>query len=284
MPHRQIAVAVVVGLSFWTISRNRAKSLLRASLVHGNRFLLRCSSRAYRPQDGLMVVFAPHQDDETLGCGGLIALRRYEGWPVHVVFLTDGGGSHLNHPTTSVPAIIDRRRTEARAALAELGMESCAIHFLDEPDGTLASIDADRSSALSDRIADLLGKLQPVEVFLPCNPDASSEHDAAHGIIIQAIHRSGRRSSVWQYPIWSWWNPLRLLHHIFHAQQRVRLPLADFTTSKAAAVACYGSQTSPTPPWSESVIPAELLATLQSDAEYFFAHPLPPSHEPLAEI
>jgi hypothetical protein len=32
------------------------------------------------------MIFAPHQDDETLGCGGLIALKRQLGIPVKVVF------------------------------------------------------------------------------------------------------------------------------------------------------------------------------------------------------
>lgn len=38
------------------------------------------------------IVFSPHQDDETLGCGGMIALRRAQNIPVSVVFLTDGQG------------------------------------------------------------------------------------------------------------------------------------------------------------------------------------------------
>ena len=40
-----------------------------------------------------VLVVAPHQDDETLGCGGLIARKRYEGLPVHVVFITDGSAT-----------------------------------------------------------------------------------------------------------------------------------------------------------------------------------------------
>ncbi len=40
------------------------------------------------------VVVAPHPDDETLGCGVLIAAKRRLGAEVAVVFLTDGAASH----------------------------------------------------------------------------------------------------------------------------------------------------------------------------------------------
>jgi len=40
------------------------------------------------------LIVAPHQDDETLGCGGTIALKRRAGAEVCIVFLTDGSRSH----------------------------------------------------------------------------------------------------------------------------------------------------------------------------------------------
>jgi LmbE family N-acetylglucosaminyl deacetylase len=46
------------------------------------------------------LIFSPHQDDETLGCGGAIALKRQMGVPVKVIFLTDG--------RYGIPHLIDR--------------------------------------------------------------------------------------------------------------------------------------------------------------------------------
>jgi LmbE family N-acetylglucosaminyl deacetylase len=37
-----------------------------------------------------ILVFAPHPDDETLGCGGTIANRVREGHEVEIFFMTDG--------------------------------------------------------------------------------------------------------------------------------------------------------------------------------------------------
>lgn len=275
MPHREVAIASVIVLSLWTLSRTGAKRVLRTGCALFNRTLLRALSRPYTYADGLTVVFAPHPDDETLGCGGLIARKRYEGLPVHVVFVTDGGGSHLKHPHLSVPEVIAWRKREATAALRELGVESCAVHFLNEPDGTLDRITPERAQALRASISALLRQLQPEEVLLPCRRDASSEHDAAFEIIMPALRQTGLRPAVWQYPIWSWWNPLLMFRHIITASARVRLPNADFTLSKRTAIACYASQIGPTPPWKDAVIPPDLLATLRADTEYFFRHNLP---------
>ena len=262
-------------MSLWTLTHSGAKRVVRTALTLLNRFLLRLTSRPYTHGDGLTVVFAPHQDDETLGCGGLIARKRYEGLPVHVVFLTDGGGSHLNHPLLSVPEVIAWRRREAHAALRELGVDSRAIHFLDEPDGTLNQISAERAALLGARLVNLLSELRPARVLLPCRRDASSEHNAAFALIMNALRQTSLRPTVWQYPIWSWWNPLLMLRHILTASERARLPNADFTVSKRTAIACYASQIGPTPPWKEAVIPADLLATLRTDTEYFFSYKLP---------
>lgn len=278
MPHRQLAIALVVVLSLWTLSQTAAKRLLRLALTKLNQLILRLTSRRYQPDESLIMVFAPHQDDETLGCGGLIARKRYEGWPVHVVYLTDGGGSHLNHPQLSPAEVIAWRRREAAAALAELGVESCAVHFLDEPDGTLAHLPPERSRRLVSRIAGLLRELQPTKVFLPCKPDASSEHDAAHDLIMAAIREAGQQPIVWHYAIWSWWNPWLQVRHLLTSRRCYYLPSEDFTAAKRAAIRCYASQIHPTPPWQEAVIPGDLLAILQSDAEYFFRGKPPAIH------
>ena len=37
-----------------------------------------------------IIVFAPHPDDETFGCGGVMAKRNSERYNVNIVVLTDG--------------------------------------------------------------------------------------------------------------------------------------------------------------------------------------------------
>ena len=51
--------------------------------------------------DAIAMVLAPHADDESLGCGGLISELAAQGRPPVVVVVTDGTGSH---PVTDLPA------------------------------------------------------------------------------------------------------------------------------------------------------------------------------------
>src|ERR1700729_3740365 len=82
-----------------------------------------------------LLVLAPHPDDESLGCGGLIAEHHARGHDVHVMVLTDGTGSHprsREYPATRLAAL---RMQEARRAIVALGLPEDRIDFLGLPDG-----------------------------------------------------------------------------------------------------------------------------------------------------
>lgn len=256
------------------LNRRQAKACLRRSAVAFCRKVLDTFSSAYPLRLKNAVVFAPHQDDETFGCGGLIARKRNEGFPVHVVFITDGSASHPGHARFSPAELASLRHSEACEALAILGVESCAIHFLDEPDGTLGKLDSVRRAHLVARIVELLRTLKPDEIFLPCSPDGSSEHDAAFIFVIEALQQSQLQPEIWQYPVWTWWNPLLLFRRVFFARGHCRVPTEDYQLIKHRAVACYQSQTEPLAPENEPSLPPELVKMFNSEIEYFFRlHP-----------
>jgi LmbE family N-acetylglucosaminyl deacetylase len=234
------------------------------------QFALQFSSQPYRVRSGTTVVFAPHQDDETLGCGALIARKRNQDQPVHVVFLTDGAASHPRHPWITPTGIAAIRAQEARHVLAVLGVDAAALHFLDEPDGTLDRLTAARHESLLARLAALLRHLQPDEIFLPCRAEGSSEHEAAFTVIIAAIRRADVRATIWEYPVWMWWNPRVQLRRLLFARDRCRAPAGDFLPIKRRALVHYRSQLESLPPQSESPLPRDLLRLLDTPVEFFF--------------
>jgi len=260
----------------------RAKESLRQLAIELCDGLLHIGSKPYQPRDVPALVIAPHQDDETLACGGIIARKRNEGLPVHVVFITDGSASHPNHPRLDPPAIAAIRRQEAMRAMAQLGVERAAAHFLNEPDGTLRTIAADRRQSLVERLAVLLRTIGPGEVFLPCNPDGSSEHDTTFGFVIDALTLTGLRPDIWQYPVWSWWNPVLLLRRWLATDDCRRLPVEDFLLAKRHAIGCYQSQVAPLAPDTWPALPPELVEVFYSDTEYFFRYRMPDGSGPPA--
>jgi LmbE family N-acetylglucosaminyl deacetylase len=163
--------------------------------------------------------------------------------------------------------------------MACLGVERSAVHFLNEPDGTLKTIGAARREDLVARLAALLARITPGEVFMPCNPDGSSEHDATFGFVLEAVARAAQQPVIWQYPVWSWWNPVLLLRRWLATRDCRRVPLEDYSQAKQQAVRCYQSQIAPLEPDELAALPANLVDIFLADTEYFFRYE-PPAHHP----
>lgn len=72
------------------------------------------------------LVFAPHPDDEVLGCGGLLAAFQAAGIPAHAVLVTSGDYGEHGKAGTAV------REDETRAATSLLGVAS--VEFWREKD------------------------------------------------------------------------------------------------------------------------------------------------------
>ena len=86
--------------------------------------------------EGTGLISAPHPDDETLGCGGLIAaccaaLGGRRSWSIPAA---DGRGSHPNSRLYPASKLIAVREAEATEAVNILGLPSERLIFLREPD------------------------------------------------------------------------------------------------------------------------------------------------------
>jgi len=246
------------------------KNLLRLSLGRVVARLLRLCSRPFPLTNGTALVLAPHADDETLGCGGLIATKSRRGEPVHVVFVSDSAGSPESRPPADQAA---RRRMEALAALAVLGVPAPRAHFLGAPDGRLNRLPADESARVTTALSMLLTQLCPTEIFVPYLGGGSSEHDAAVCLARAALAAADRRPVVWEYPVWAWWSPRRLTGQLFRAAENFSLPLGAARATKRAALACHASQLAPSPLAGEPALPPVLATLCTGPVEFYFKRP-----------
>lgn len=151
------------------------------------------------------IVFAPHPDDEVLGCGGTIALKALAGASLRVVVMTDGRTSHASFIDTST--LVDLRRTEAIDASTRLGLAPSDCDFLEFEDGRLR----DNADAARRRVVDLLRTHEPEQVFVPHRRDRLADHVATCEIVTDAVREFGRPVTVLEYPVWLWnswpWTP-----------------------------------------------------------------------------
>jgi LmbE family N-acetylglucosaminyl deacetylase len=79
-----------------------------------------------------ILVIGAHPDDCDLHAGGSAALWKRRGDAVRFVSITDGGAGHYR---MDPPALVERRRTEAREAAAVIGID---YEIIGIPDGQLA--------------------------------------------------------------------------------------------------------------------------------------------------
>ncbi|MCB9914268.1 MAG: PIG-L family deacetylase [Planctomycetes bacterium] len=122
-----------------------------------------------------VLCFAPHPDDELLGCGGMLALHAARGDRVRVVLCSGDAG----------------RVAEARAGLAELGVTD--VVALELPDGALGA-----SAALEERVAAALADLEPSVVYAP----SPFEHHPDHRAVFDALARAGRAVPALRCLLW----------------------------------------------------------------------------------
>lgn len=157
--------------------------------------------------EGAALVLAPHPDDETIACGGLIAAKRSAGHHVDVVVATDGATSHTSTALTP-DELVELRRAEVREATRRLGVANDQLHLLELPDGRLAEHEASASQAL----VSLLSTNAYDQVFLPSRRDWNVDHRAlaAIGATAAEPHRSSVRLysyPVWFFEPWAWYEP-----------------------------------------------------------------------------
>lgn len=178
--------------------RRRLRDLLARRLARAARELEAPASSA--------IVFSPHPDDETLGCGGTILLKRRAGAELRVVFMTDGSSSHAH--LVGRDRLRTMRAGEAREATHVLGLSGADVTFLDAPDGELKQA----RGAVQAQVEELLRLHRPEQVFVPYRLEPPEDHRVTNHIVHAALKATDSRAVVYEYPIWfleHWpWVPL----------------------------------------------------------------------------
>lgn len=144
------------------------------------------------------LVFSPHFDDETLGCGGTILRKKRAGARVKIVFLTDGSKSHSQF--VSEDELREMRTREGFAAARALGVDTEDVLVLGFEETRLQ----EHSDAAVRRVDEILRKERPQDVFVPYHRDPLPDHVASHRIVWDALQAYGEDVTVYEYPIWFW--------------------------------------------------------------------------------
>lgn len=188
---------------------------------------------------GTALILAPHPDDESLGCGGLIARCVAAGRAPLVAVLTDGTGSHPGSRAYPPDRLRDLRMGELRQAVALLGLAPDRIVELNERD-TAAPHDGPAFDAVVGKLSKLVrGEPACGAILAPWRLDPHCDHEAASLLAAAVAGAIGIRHVA--YPVWGWTIPPET-ELIGSPGTGLRLDIAAVLPAKRRAIQAHRSQ------------------------------------------
>ncbi len=180
-----------------------------------------------------VVVFAPHPDDDLIGCGGSMAKHVQNGNKVSIVYLTSGEAGSLKYTKLELAGI---RESEARNAAALMGISD--LTFLGIPDGFIAYNQENLMSLVS-----IIRTQKPTVIYIPHAEDAVCDHQVSCKLVMEACNKAAgpwfqdcstepwSTSTILAYEVWT---PLQ---QVSYAED-----ISSFMHTKLAALRCHRSQ------------------------------------------
>jgi LmbE family N-acetylglucosaminyl deacetylase len=147
-------------------------------------------------------VVAPHPDDESLGCGGLIAKLAAVGRSFHTLFVTDGGASHPASIKWPRHRLTAQREREAADALHFLGIGGHARTFLRLRDSDMPHSKSAEWKAVLVAAAEVVREFCPDLALLPWRRDPHCDHRASWHLAQAAIRPTKALPLCLEYAIW----------------------------------------------------------------------------------
>lgn len=193
----------------WLYAKRRYKLLLREALPATQRRTLEVASLLdhfavtvrpvpiMAPFGQSMLVVAPHQDDETIGCGGALSLQVVCGKRAHILLVYDGADD-CDQVGMSREALCALRNDESRRAAAEIGL---VPSFLDI------------RSRVTDITTGALAIQRCIEahdvdvIFTPWLLDTHPDHRTTNTMLAHALKAIDRPIRILCYEVWGFCLP-----------------------------------------------------------------------------
>ncbi len=164
-------------------------------------------AKLYKPAGERVVVFAPHPDDDILGCGGSLIEHVKNGAHITIVYMTSGDATSSGGHSQELART---REKEARKGAQKIGVKN--LIFLGEPDGEL-----ERSAKNVKKVENLILRLRPEAIYIPHSKDGHRDHKATFWIVSEAAKQaSDADENPWIIPLilcYEVWTPLTKVTH-----------------------------------------------------------------------
>lgn len=148
-----------------------------------------------------ILILAPHPDDETFGCAGLIQRALNEKKDVKILILTKGEGAY-NENLISETELTESRRVLSLNAINHLGLEPKDIEYKEWGDGHI------KDSYQLEELSQAINAYNPDAIFTPHLLEGWSDHIATTEITAKLLKDLNRTKQIklFQYCVWVWYS------------------------------------------------------------------------------
>ncbi len=208
-------------------------------------------------------IFAPHPDDEVIGCGGLLQQLVANGNPIVLIHVTNGTQSHPNSQVYSQERLNTIRPQESMKALEVLGVaHQVTTIALNLADGNVFAQQDQFHQKLS-------AIIQPDDILITTFiNDGHPDHEATGQVV--ASFAKHHHLACYQVLIWAWhWAEPADNRIPWHHAIRVDLT-AEQLQRKIDAIACFESQvTADDSTGSPPILSAQTIARISQPWEVY---------------
>jgi len=131
-----------------------------------------------------ILVFAPHPDDDLIGCGGSMAMHLERGNEVFVIYVTNGDAECQQFSPEEFTKI---RKEETLSASRCLGLKTENLFFLDEKPWRL------NEERMRFKFLELVRQIRPDVCYIPHGADAHLDHQIVSRVALAAINMAPGR-------------------------------------------------------------------------------------------
>lgn len=208
-------------------------------------------------------LFAPHPDDEVLGCGGLMQQLAAHGNPIVLIHVTNGTQSHPNSTLYTQESLDIIRPQESVKALAALGIAQQVTTI------TLHLADGEVFNQQDKLYQKLSAIIQPNDILItPFMRDGHPDHEATGRVV--ASFAKQHHLACYQVLIWAWhWAKPADSRIPWHCAIKVDLT-SEQLQRKVDAIACFESQvTTDASTGNPPVLSAQTIARISQPWEVY---------------
>lgn len=169
-----------------------------------------------------ILVIAPHQDDEIIGCGGAILSQLHAGGKVSVIFICDGGDEFASLGYSSRKELVDIRESESLLVAQESRINDITFLRIKDIENNFET--------LVNLLVQAIHRCKPAQIFTPFFLDGHTDHQNATKALFFAMKYAKSSALINGYEVWG------------NCIPNVILNIDDFIELKEKLISYYKSQ------------------------------------------